>query len=84
LICALLAHHGARLAILLASPSVGIFTLLFSTVANLQIESSLENFNPHVHSAKDRIDISPEFSFGHMLEFSKFAVAFAVELAGSN
>jgi bacterial leucyl aminopeptidase len=28
------------------------------------------------------MDISPEFSFKHMLEFSKFAVAFVVELAG--
>lgn len=29
-----------------------------------------------------RIDISDEFSFEHMLEFSKLAVAFAVELGG--
>jgi len=29
-----------------------------------------------------RIDISDEFSFDHMLEFSKLAVAFAVELGG--
>ncbi|KAI5984158.1 hypothetical protein EDD15DRAFT_2311208 [Pisolithus albus] len=29
-----------------------------------------------------RIDISPEFSFDHMLEFSKLAVAFVIELAG--
>lgn len=29
-----------------------------------------------------RIDISDEFSFTHMLEFSKLAVAFAVELGG--
>jgi len=29
-----------------------------------------------------RIDISEEFSFDHMLEFSKLAVAFAIELAG--
>ena len=29
-----------------------------------------------------RIDISDEFSFGHMLEFSKLAVAFAIELGG--
>ena len=27
-----------------------------------------------------RIDISDEFSFEHMLEFSKLAVAFAIEL----
>ena len=31
-----------------------------------------------------RIDISDEFSFTHMLEFSKLAVAFAVELGGYN
>jgi hypothetical protein len=29
-----------------------------------------------------RIDVSPEFSFDHMLEFSKLAVAFAIELGG--
>lgn len=28
-----------------------------------------------------RIDISPEFSFDHMLEFSKLAVAFTIELS---
>lgn len=31
-----------------------------------------------------RIDVSDEFSFEHMLEFSKLAVAFAVELGGSS
>ncbi|PFH52872.1 hypothetical protein AMATHDRAFT_56432 [Amanita thiersii Skay4041] len=44
------------------------------------IESTFENSNKYIHSAKDRIDISDEFSFSHMLEFSKLAVAFAVEL----
>jgi len=44
------------------------------------IESTFENSNHHIHSADDRIDISDEFSFSHMLEFSKLAVAFAVEL----
>lgn len=29
-----------------------------------------------------RMDVSDEFSFSHMLEFSKLAVAFAVELGG--
>jgi leucyl aminopeptidase len=29
-----------------------------------------------------RIDVSPEFSFEHMLEFSKLAVAYVVELGG--
>ncbi|XP_006460164.1 hypothetical protein AGABI2DRAFT_191928 [Agaricus bisporus var. bisporus H97] len=46
------------------------------------IESSFENSNKNIHSANDRIDISDEFSFDHMLEFSKLAVAFAVELGG--
>jgi len=46
------------------------------------IESSFANSNQHIHSASDRIDISDEFSFSHMLEFSKLAVAFAIELGG--
>jgi leucyl aminopeptidase len=29
-----------------------------------------------------RIDISPEFSFEHMLHFAKLAAAFAIELGG--
>ncbi|KAH6915257.1 peptidase [Coprinopsis sp. MPI-PUGE-AT-0042] len=46
------------------------------------IESSFENSNKNIHSVNDRIDVSDEFSFTHMLEFSKLAVAFAVELGG--
>ncbi|KAF7355186.1 Peptide hydrolase [Mycena sanguinolenta] len=46
------------------------------------IESAFGNSNKNIHSMNDRIDISPEFSFDHMLEFSKLAVAFAVELGG--
>ncbi|KAF8916845.1 hypothetical protein CPB85DRAFT_1288218 [Mucidula mucida] len=46
------------------------------------IESTFENSNKNIHSSNDRIDISDEFSFDHMLEFSKLAVAFAVELGG--
>ncbi|KAG8763240.1 Leucine aminopeptidase 1 [Ceratobasidium sp. 423] len=46
------------------------------------IESSFETTNHNIHSANDRIDFSPEFSFDHALEFSKLAVAFAVELGG--
>lgn len=34
-----------------------------------------------IHSAQDTSDY-PEFSFSHMLEFSKLAVAFAVEMGG--
>lgn len=45
------------------------------------IESSFANANhDNIHSSRDRIDISDEFSFDHMLEFSKLAVAFAIEL----
>ncbi|TFK29308.1 peptidase [Coprinopsis marcescibilis] len=50
--------------------------------AAFTIESAFENSNKNIHSANDRIDISDEFSFTHMLEFSKLAVAFAVELGG--
>ncbi|CAE6457676.1 unnamed protein product [Rhizoctonia solani] len=46
------------------------------------IESSFETTNHNIHSANDRIDYSPEFSFEHALEFSKLAVAFAIELGG--
>ncbi|GBE89559.1 peptidase [Sparassis latifolia] len=45
-------------------------------------ESAFENSNQNIHSTNDRIDISDEFSFTHMLEFSKLAVAFAVEQGG--
>jgi len=33
-------------------------------------------------SVCSRIDISDKFSFSHMLEFSKLAAAFAIELGG--
>ncbi|EPT03561.1 hypothetical protein FOMPIDRAFT_1115220 [Fomitopsis schrenkii] len=46
------------------------------------IESLFENSNKNIHSTNDRYDTSDEFSFSHMLEFSKLAVGFAVELAG--
>ncbi|KAI0692657.1 hypothetical protein BC835DRAFT_1356394 [Cytidiella melzeri] len=46
------------------------------------IESTFENSNKNIHSTNDRYDISPEFSFEHMLEFSKLAVGFAIELGG--
>ncbi|KAL1946540.1 hypothetical protein VTO73DRAFT_14644 [Trametes versicolor] len=47
------------------------------------IEATFENSNHgNIHSASDRYDISDEFSFAHMLEFSKLAVSFAIELGG--
>ncbi|ETW84302.1 Metallo peptidase M28 [Heterobasidion irregulare TC 32-1] len=50
--------------------------------SSFTIESSFENSNKNIHSTNDRIDISDEFSFLHMLQFSKLAVAFAIELGG--
>jgi len=50
--------------------------------SSFTIESAFENSNPNIHSVNDRIDVSPEFSFEHMLEFSKLAVAYVVELGG--
>ncbi|KAI0268885.1 peptidase [Gloeopeniophorella convolvens] len=50
--------------------------------SSFSFESAFENINENVHSINDRIDISPEFSFSHMLEFSKLAVAFSIELGG--
>ncbi|TRM68282.1 hypothetical protein BD626DRAFT_481287 [Schizophyllum amplum] len=50
--------------------------------ASFTIESTFENSNKNIHSTNDRMDISDEFSFEHILEFSKLAVAFAVELGG--
>jgi len=50
--------------------------------SSFTIESTFQNSNKNIHSTNDRIDISDEFSFTHMLEFSKLAVAFAVELGG--
>jgi len=41
------------------------------------VSSPLPMVSPH-----SRIDISDEFSFSHMLEFSKLAVAFVIELGG--
>jgi len=50
--------------------------------SSFTIESTFENSNKNIHSEYDRIDISEEFSFTHMLEFSKLAAAFAIELGG--
>ncbi|KAK6903356.1 hypothetical protein L486_08495 [Kwoniella mangroviensis CBS 10435] len=43
------------------------------------------DFDGYIHTNKDKMDIDDEtgyFSLEHMLEFSKLAVAFAVEQAG--
>jgi len=52
--------------------------------SSFTIESSFENSNKNIHSTNDRIDVSDEFSFTHMLEFAKLATAFAIELGGWN
>ncbi|KAI9067560.1 peptidase [Trametes sanguinea] len=47
------------------------------------IEATFDNSNHgNIHTANDRYDVSPEFSFSHMLEFSKLAISFAIELGG--
>ncbi|KAL7411093.1 hypothetical protein BDY24DRAFT_147465 [Mrakia frigida] len=49
--------------------------------SSFTIESTFEDSDHKIHSAQDTSDY-PEFSFSHMLEFSKLAVAFAVEMGG--
>lgn len=48
------------------------------------IESRFEDSNHNIHSTSDRIDISPEFSFDHMAQFSRMSIALAVELGGGD
>ncbi|KAL1412739.1 hypothetical protein Q8F55_000486 [Vanrija albida] len=48
--------------------------------ASFSIESRFEDSNKNIHSTSDTID-HPEFSFTHMREFSKLAIAFAYELS---
>ncbi|KAF9005460.1 peptidase [Cyathus striatus] len=50
--------------------------------SSFNIEGDFKNSNPNAHTTNDVIDISDEFSFSHMLEFSKLAVAVAIELGG--
>jgi len=50
--------------------------------AAFAFESQFKYSSPYIHSANDRIDASDEFSFTHMLEYSKLAAAFVIELAG--
>jgi hypothetical protein len=50
-------------------------------VRSPSIESTFEDSDKHIHSTGDTTDYE-EFSFDHMKEFSKLAVAFGVELAG--
>lgn len=50
--------------------------------ASFTFESAFNNRNMNIHTDRDRIDISSEFSYTHMLEFSKLAVAFVIEKGG--
>ncbi|ORY33499.1 hypothetical protein BCR39DRAFT_520460 [Naematelia encephala] len=47
------------------------------------IESTFADSNHNIHTAGDTM-AHPEFSFSHMREFSKLAIAFAIELGGWN
>ncbi|BEI79489.1 hypothetical protein CcaverHIS002_0100180 [Cutaneotrichosporon cavernicola] len=49
--------------------------------SSFSIESKFEDSNKNIHSTNDRMDISDEFSIKHMAQFSKLAIAFAVELS---
>ncbi|KAK7044801.1 peptide hydrolase [Favolaschia claudopus] len=42
------------------------------------VDTNMDN----IHTDQDRMDVSREFSFSHMRQFAKLAVAFAVELSG--
>ncbi|GAA6062737.1 hypothetical protein JCM10212_005940 [Sporobolomyces blumeae] len=46
------------------------------------IESTFEDSNHNIHSGKDTIEYSKEFSFEHMAEFTRVAIGLVVELAG--
>ncbi|GAA6028242.1 hypothetical protein JCM8097_006936 [Rhodosporidiobolus ruineniae] len=46
------------------------------------MESRFEESSKNIHSTKDTIDYSPEFSFEHMREFSRIDIALAIELGG--
>ncbi|KAJ7242757.1 hypothetical protein B0H12DRAFT_843553 [Mycena haematopus] len=48
---------------------------------SIRMKGPLNSRAVDVHSPDDRIDISPEFSFDHLLHFSKLAVAFAIEMS---
>jgi len=46
------------------------------------LEGAWEHINMNnIHSPTDTLDVSSEFSFAHILQFTKLAVAFAVELS---
>ncbi|GAA5900988.1 uncharacterized protein JCM6883_004716 [Sporobolomyces salmoneus] len=48
------------------------------------IESTFEDSNHNIHSGKDTIEYSKEFSFDHMAEFTRVAIGTVVELSGGD
>lgn len=53
--------------------------------ASASFDPVLGEFDPYVHTIDDRMDVDDStgvYSIPHALEFSKYAVAFAVEQAG--
>ncbi|GAA5938946.1 uncharacterized protein JCM15063_004372 [Sporobolomyces koalae] len=48
------------------------------------IESTFEDSNHNIHSGKDTIEFSKEFSFDHMAEFTRVAIGTVIELAGGD
>jgi hypothetical protein len=71
----------------LRSPSVSVLTkcqaknITLTREFHLLAESTFEDSDKHIHSTGDTMDYE-EFSFDHMKEFSKLAIAFGVELSG--
>ncbi|GAA5835825.1 hypothetical protein JCM3766R1_005859 [Sporobolomyces carnicolor] len=48
------------------------------------IESTFEDSNHNIHSGKDTIEFSKEFSFEHMAEFTRVAIGTVIELSGGD
>jgi len=61
--------------------SLGTQTRTYTLLTSMPLSRIPRNFF-YSWPRYSRIDISPEFSFNHMLEFSKLAVAFVIELGG--
>lgn len=59
---------------------IGTISIRRSTVQTSKLISVVRRVSELICFNFSRFDISDEFSFTHMLEFSKLAVAFAVEL----
>ena len=51
--------------------------------ASIGSEAAFELTNHNIHSSRDNLN-HEEFNFDHLLQFSKLATAFAIEVAGWN